>query len=205
MSAVLTVLRSGGTYTSDHVERLRQQVARFAPSAYFMCLRDDGVTTLPLPFAHNWPLEHDWPGWWSKIEAVRFVGPILFMDLDTTIVGDLGPLLEAATLHRFIALRDFNARADEMGSGLMAWSGDMSVVYDRFLEDPAGHMDRCRTPQAWGDQGFIDPLTAQCRVHWQDILPGAVVSWKKHCRAGVPKDARVICFHGTPKPWEIGQ
>ncbi|MDG3040443.1 hypothetical protein [Roseicyclus marinus] len=199
MPAVLTVLRSGGIYTSDHVERLRQQVARFAPSADFLCLRDDDAA------AKADRPRHDWPGWWLKIEAFRFPGPILFTDLDTTIVGDLGPLLDAAEMHRFVALRDFNARADEMGSGLMAWSANMHSIYDTFLKDPQGHMDRCRTPQAWGDQGFIDPLTAAYRVHWQDILPGAVVSWKKHCRAGVPEGARVICFHGTPKPWEVGQ
>jgi len=30
------------------------------------------------------------------------------------------------------------------------------------------------------------------------------VSYKVHCRAGVPAGARVVCFHGRPKPWDPG-
>lgn len=186
---IVTVLKSGGEYRSEHVDRLRAQCARFAPDAEFVCLDDER-------------LEHSWPGWWSKIETFRIVGPVLYMDLDTTIIADLTPLLAVAEQHEFVALRDFNPSQREMGSGLMAWSGDMSRIYDEFADDPHGHMDRCRTPRFWGDQGFIEPLT-QGREYWQDLLPGAVVSYKKHCRGGVPDGARVICYHGKPRPWEV--
>ncbi|MBC7282568.1 hypothetical protein [Hoeflea sp.] len=143
-----------------------------------------------------------WPGWWSKIETFLIQGPVLYMDLDTTVIGDLSPLLTVAETHKFVALRDFNPSQRQMGSGLMAWSGDMRRIYDEFAAAPAAHMKRCTTSQAWGDQGFIEPLTLD-REYWQDLLPGAVVSWKKHCGSGVPEGARVICFHGKPRPWEI--
>lgn len=188
---ILTVLRSGGEYTKDHVERLRWQCDRYAFGVEFHCLTDlDGT------------LQHGWPGWWSKIEAFNIKGPVLYMDLDTTVRGDLSPLLAMAEKHDFIALRDFNPNQREMGSGLMAWSGDMSRIYDEFTEDPEGHMARCRTPRYWGDQGFIEPLTPG-RKYWQDLLPGAVVSYKMHCRNGIPEGARVICYHGKPRPWEV--
>ena len=124
------------------------------------------------------------------------------MDLDTLVCGPLDPLLEAAETHHFIALRDFY-RPNQMGSGLMAWSGDMSRLYRAFAENPTGHMDRCRTPTRWGDQGFIDPLTKD-RRHWQDVLPDKVVSWKVHCKDGIPDTASVVCFHGQPRPWDVG-
>lgn len=173
------------------MERLRAQCAIHAPGVPFECLDDAS-------------LQHDWPGWWAKMEMFRLSGPVLYMDLDTSVIGDLSPLLGAVQCHDFIALRDFNPRMREMGSGLMGWSGDMSRLYRAFAEDPEAHMARCRTAKAWGDQGFIEPLTVG-RTHWQDILPGAVVSWKKHCAGGVPSDARVICFHGKPRPWDVGQ
>jgi hypothetical protein len=126
------------------------------------------------------------------------------MDLDTTVRGDLTPLLDAAEAHDFIALKDFNPHIREMGSGLMAWRGDASHIYDAFRANPAEQMERCTTPRWLGDQGFIEPLT-EGRAYWQDILPGAVVSWKKHCQQGVPDSARVICFHGKPRPWEVDE
>ena len=186
---ILTVCKSGGEYRAEHVDRLRGQCDRHAAGVPFLCLDDDA-------------LEHGWPGWWSKIEAFKIKGPVLYMDLDTTVRGDLSPLLAMAEQHEFIALRDFNPAHREMGSGIMAWSGDMTRIYDAFTQDPAGHMARCTTSRHWGDQGFIEPLTPG-RKYWQDLLPGAVVSYKKHCLDGIPEGARVICYHGKPRPWDV--
>lgn len=189
-ACILTVLRSGGEYRREHADRLRAQCAVHAPGVEFVCLTEGAG------------LVSDWPGWWAKIEAFRHAGPVLYMDLDTTVCGPLAPLLEAAEQHDFIALRDFNPGQREMGSGLMAWRGDMSHLVREFERDPAEHMARCTVPRWWGDQGFIEPLTPS-RTYWQDLLPGAVVSWKKHCQNGVPSGTRVVCFHGKPRPWEV--
>lgn len=191
MSArILTVFREGGDYRPEHVERLRRQCAVHAPGTPFTCLQG------PL-------LEHDWPGWWSKIHVLREPGPVLYMDLDTAIVGCLTPLLAAAPQHRFIALRNPLPTPSRFGSGLMAWSGDMGHVYARFAKDPAHHMRRCTTRFLWGDQGFISE-TETPNALWQDLLPGQIVSWKVDCKGGVPSDARVVYFHGTPRPWDVG-
>lgn len=187
---ILTVLRESEEYNRDRVNRLARQCDRYAPGVPFLCL--DHTT-----------LMHDWPTWWCKIECFLIKGPVLFMDLDTHIVGSLAPLLEVVQHHPFVALRDFNAKRNEMGSGLMSWNGDVSKVYHEFLRDPEGNMMACTTRERWGDQGFIDKVMPD-RVYWQDIVPGAVVSWKKHCRGGIPPEARVVCFHGKPKPWDIG-
>lgn len=194
---ILTVLRSGGEYRPEHVERLRTQCAEFAPGTEFLCLTDMNV-----PGGQR--LRHGWPGWWSKIEAFRLRGPILYLDLDTTITGSLTGLLGVARDEPFTVLRDFNPGQREMGSGLMAWNGDMRRLYKAFVADPEKHIAENNSARWWGDQGFIERRTTK-RAYWQDCLPGAVVSWKKHCGSGVPDDARVICFHGRPRPWEVGQ
>lgn len=194
MTRIFTVLRSGGEYRPEHVERLRRQCAVHAPGVEFVCLSDVGVPAL----------RHDWPGWWAKIELFRFTGPILYMDLDTTVCGDLAPLLDAAQRHEFIALRDFSPTRKGMGSGLMAWAEDARWIYDRFKHDPERYMRECQSFHSWGDQGFINQHTPD-RAHWQDILPGSVVSYKRHCLPKTPEGARVVCFHGNPRPWEIGQ
>lgn len=130
----------------------------------------------------------------------RLLGPALYMDLDTVVVGDLGPLLEVAASREFTVLKDFNPHARDMGSGLMAWSGDMGALYRKFKARPEAHMAMNKSGRWLGDQGFIERSTSR-RSYWQAELPGAVVSWKKHCQKGIPEGARVICFHGQPRPW----
>lgn len=187
---ILTVFREGGDYRPEHVERLRQQCAQHAPGTEFVCLQGD-------------LLFEKWPGWWAKMSLFRYAGPILYFDLDTSIVGSLAPLLEAAQKNRFVALRNPLSTPSRFGSGIMAWSGDMSHVYHRFRRNPEEHMHRCTTQALWGDQGFIAE-TEVPDAHWQDLLPGQIVSWKVDCKQGVPKQARVVYFHGKPRPWDIG-
>lgn len=68
-----------------------------------------------------------------------------------------------------------------------------------FIANPSGHMQRCRTRERWGDQGFLMPLIGRA-ARWGSN----VVSWKVHCRDGIPSGADVVCFHGKPRPWEVG-
>lgn len=197
---ILTVLRAGGDFRAAHVHALRAQVLRHAPGAPFMCLTDD-AGLLREPWAL--PLRTDWPGWWAKIEAFGVRGPCLYMDLDTVLTGGLRPLLDIAASHDFVALADFDPGSGRgMASGLMGWRGDLSAVFAAFAADPAGHMAANATPRWWGDQGFIERAGPR-PAYWQDLAPGAVVSWKRHCADGAPAKARVVCFHGKPRPWEI--
>ena len=192
---IVTVLRSGGEYLPEHVERLRKQCRKHS-KAEFVCFADTDVPGRK-------PLLHGWPGWWSKIHVFRLHGPCFFVDLDTTICGDIASLLDLAKAHPFIALRDFNFPVRIMGSGVMAWSGDMRHLYRTFASDPERHMLENRSGRWLGDQGFLERRTQP--EFWQDLAPGAVVSWKKHCGNGIPEGARVVAFHGRPRPWEVGQ
>lgn len=193
---ILTVLRSGGVFRPEHVVRLQNQCARHAPDVPFFCLTD-----VDLPCGVH--MTHRWPGWWAKMNLFQIEGPVLYMDLDTSVTGDLGPLLASVQRERFIALRNPLPTPSKFGSGLMAWSGDMKHVHERFLSSPEMHMRRCSTPRLWGDQGFLSE-TETPSAYWQDLFPGEVLSWKVDCTAGVPAEARIVYFHGEPRPWEIG-
>jgi hypothetical protein len=54
----------------------------------------------------------------------------------------------------------------------------------------------------WGDQGFLSAHGLGQAQRWQSVVPGQLYSYKAHCRgrAVPPPDARVICFHGEPRP-----
>lgn len=199
---VLNTLAGGGregVYTALWVERLRAQVAaNLAQPHRFVCYSD--VEVLGIREA----LRHSWPGWWAKMELFRRRGPALYLDLDTIVLGPLDDLAAQALSGGFTMLRDFY-RGDGLGSGLMAWDGEVAVerLYRAFADDAAGAIERTHG----GDQVFLETATEAAGFavqRWQDVLPGQVVSYKaQHCEAGPPPSARVLCFHGHPKQSDL--
>lgn len=213
MINVVTVLRSGGEFTPAHVAAIRDQVAHHLDAAAhcFLCLTDQVAAVEKLGVMAI-GLEHDWPGWWSKIELFNLRHPRpfwLYLDLDSIAVGNLGPLRRIAERGRFTMLSDFYRRGDA-ASGLMCWrETDLRAIHARFREDPA----RWMAEFAEGDQGFIKDCILRGFVpqpdRWQEELRGEVVSYKADLagdldgqrRVSIPPAARLICFHGRPRPW----
>lgn len=201
---IALVLRSGGDYDAEYVERICAALDVCAPGINRVCLSD-----VEIRGAERIPLEHDWPGWWSKMELFRpdVAGDLLYMDLDTMPVAGLAPLLSQCNGHA-IALRDFY-HPSRIGSGLMYLPESVRpLVWDRFTANPAGVMRRYseRKVERWGDQAFLSDVLAQAPLRWQDIVPGAVVSYKADVRraGALPAGASIVCFHGKPRPRDVG-
>lgn len=203
------VLRSGGDFTPEHVATLARGIQGHHPGAEIHCLTDmpldcKGVTALPL--------KHNWPGWWSKMELFRpdLAGDCLYMDLDTTIVGDLSDIASVDCL---------TVPADFYWPGTRKIQSSFMFIPDRcrnqiwkaWTENPKRHMRECVTRHRWGDQGFLQRYWKDAQ-RWQEVLPGQVISYKCHVRRRksarefgtgyLPENARVVCFHGKPRPWD---
>jgi hypothetical protein len=208
---ILSVLKTGGIYRPAHVMELRAQCSNWAACEAFACLTDTLV-----PGVLSRKLVHGWPGWWSKIELFRpGLFPdglrILYLDLDTVVVGSLARIL--ARPERILALEDFYRHpptfARGLGSGVLAWTaGDplLTGFYEEFAADPDRYMRACGTG---GDQRYLE-IALTCAgawdqiTFWQDVCPAAIVSYKVHCATGqIRPGAKVVCFHGRPKPWEV--
>lgn len=197
---VITVLKSGGDFKPLHVQALQRQVSKWAPDATFECLTDvkiDGVETRPL--------KQKWPGWWSKLELFdpELTGDFLYMDLDTVIVG---PLDDLARVDKLALLRDFYRDGKKLKEGLQSSvmflpEREREVVWDDFTANPALSMMLHRYG---GDQKLLEMFYLNRAARWQDVLPGQFASWKVTCAKGVPPEARVVVFHGKPRPWECG-
>jgi hypothetical protein len=154
-----------------------------------------------IPEVEALPLAFEWPRWWSKLEVFQptLSGGLLFFDLDTVIVGDLTDIVHTQQL---TLLEDFYRPAN-LGSGLMYLPENVrSEVWDRWMDGPDKHMRHFR-----GDQNFLQAVWGDRPARWQHELPGQVVSYKVHVRrtGRVPRDARVICFHGHPRPWKLNK
>lgn len=194
---MICVLRTGGEYTPSLVVRLRDSLAKHAPGRKFVCLTDTPIAGVECKF-----LDYDWPGWWAKMELFRpdIKGDLLFFDLDTIVVGDVTPLLG---LNRLAMLRDFY-RKDHLGSGLMYLpEAYRAEIWNDWCLSPARFMAECGS---LGDQNFLERYWLGKAARIQDLVGEQVLSYKVHVRGQkhLPRDARVVCFHGKPRPWEIG-
>lgn len=201
------VLRSGGEFGPEHVQWLAGKVDLLqwlvaetdviGKADVLQCLSDVPVRGVP-----TIPLQHGWPGWWAKMELFRpdIPGDLLYLDLDTVVRGDLQPLIDAAG-GRTTMLSDFYW-PEHPASGLMYIAErDKAKVWQAWCRHPETHMRRRGGRGTLGDQGFLGRVLGAGVQRWQDVAPGQVASYKVHCRQGPPRDARVICFHGNPRPW----
>ena len=197
---VFCVCKSGAEYDSEWVRKLRDGVKRNLTIPYeFVCLNDidlslEGVTPVPL--------RHKWPGWWAKVELFREVnGPSLYFDLDTVIVGNIDHLTGG---EEFKAIRNFHD-PKMIGSAVMWFPKPMKHVYERFCEKPfkwIEYHNRKQDGPYLGDQAFIWNSLGR-NVKTFDMEKDGIVSYKFHCRDGLPKNARVVCFGGKPKAYEV--
>lgn len=178
----------------EYVARLRGMAKRHMPVPHrFVCL-SDGVhdcETIPV----------DEPGWWAKLALFRpglfpFGERVVYLDLDTVIVGSLGPLLTWNGI--FGALGPFRGGGgDQIGSAVMSWrSGFGSDIWTAWVD--AGK------PQiSGGDDHWIFGRYPQAH-RLQVEVPG-IYSYKFHkCREAPPKDAMLVCFANRPKPHDCG-
>lgn len=191
------VLKSGGAYYASYVyalrNALREHVSYWSDSR-FICLTD-----IDLPSINTLPLKDGLPGWWSKIEIFKIMGPVVYIDLDTIIVDSLDPLVEGVKnlhLNQFMMLQAFNRR-EKWASGIMGWKGNWSWLHEVFNPKTMNGYRR--------DQRYIKRALLARGVNIravQDDLSG-VYSYKHHCTGELPPDARVICFHGKPRPDDV--
>lgn len=176
------VLRSGGDFGPEHVQWLAKQVPGL------VCLSD-----VPVPGVETIALEHDWPGWWAKLEMFgpSLEGDVLMIDLDTVVLR-MPEASETTVLENY-------ADPGWMGSGLMyVTAEDRARVWEAWIANPAKHIRENQRWPKWGDQGFLQDHIGNA-ARW-----GAEVrSYKMHCMAGLPAGTDVVVFHGKPRPWDV--
>jgi hypothetical protein len=208
MLTVACVWKTGGQYDRhDYVGRMARAVARnLARKHRFVCLTD--APKVPAG-VRRIPLQHKWPGFWSKVELFRpklFNGPVIYLDLDTVICGPLDPIADAIASHPLVCSWDM--MHGWINSSFLAWNLDLSCVYDAMAANPAGTMKaHDGGGLLWGDQGHLQATLQQRRIAWewaQDVVPDAV-AWQPIPLRGSPPEpgVSVSMWYGHPKPHEV--
>ena len=214
MLKTIVVLKTGGVYDDRYATRIVKRLQQYADLGPIQVLTDNEKYLTKNPFTSKALMYPDLKGYWAKLELCRpdIDGDIFYVDLDTDIVGDLATVIQCCYEYdKPIMLRDFYF-PERLASGVM-WLPESyrRKVWEKFSEDPNGHMFECST---YGDQKFFESVFGSDALAWQDLIgEGTIVSYKKDIADQAPphlnlkavdaSNASIICYHGRPRPHEI--
>jgi len=199
----------GNAYTIDYVQNLKRGVDKYLSEEHTFNIFTDRKDQIPqleelgtIRFVPDLGVEKKW--WYKMYMFARHFGvsgPVLYLDLDVIIIGDLDPLVTRD--NKFRIIHDFNRsnvgpHYNKSNSSAMSWNFEHhTYMWDRFKLDIPKHTTRMA-----GDQDFIH-LNAIDREWWPDNW---IVSYKWEYRKGKqydPVQTKILVFHGKPKPHEI--
>lgn len=204
----------GDRYKAEHVNRLARQVARhYARPHRFLCVTNQTarVECETVPDLEDFAAVRSLhgPAFPSCYRRLRLFHPdaaqsfgerFVAVDLDAVILGDLAPLWDRPD--DFVAWRDpfYGHRGQICGSMMLLRAGARPRVWTDF--DPsASPIAAWRAGFRGSDQAWISLATRGEVATW--TRDDGVYSYRGDLRSGVrPADARIVMFHGNPKPWD---
>ena len=220
----------GTRFGPDYVNVLRSAVKEHLGLPHrFVCLTnqpegiDPGVEVMPVPEFGVPETEWTKRGCWPKVALFKrgvFEDDeiVLYLDLDVLVVGGLAPFVELVRWESaFYTLREWNPplmralplalRPDRGSQGsVYVWrAGEQRHVFDHFT----GHVEEVRASY-WSDRFYLPKIARNPRYLPHDWC----LSFKNHClapwplnlvraEARLPQGARVIVFHGKPRPMDV--
>ena len=220
---VVLCMKWGTLYPADYVNVLFNACTRHLLRPFrFVCLTDDatgflpGIEAMPIPDIGLAPDQWFLPGIWPKLAIYKaglhgLRGRALFIDLDMLVVGDLEALFDHGT--GFVCIDSGPAWENppregpgQVATGIFAFDlGTETQILDAFLADPPGAL-----AQFQNEQDFVGAHARSMAF----FPPGWVLSFKRHLRRAVgldlllppmepPASARVLAFHGKPRPADL--
>jgi len=189
----------GDKFSEDYVYNLKSMVERNTTVPHqFVCFSDrelEGIKTAKLISGYQ--------GWWNKMQMFntdfRLGNRVVYLDLDTLIVGNIDWLLEYDGM--FMGIEDLGAVNEHqpelkgrLQSGVMAWDYRLnSHLWNRFTS--SGESQRYR-----GDGEYLNHIVPKYQRDFiQKRYKGKLKSYKYQVYSeGITDDLSIICFHGRP-------
>ena len=211
-----------------HVRQIHENLQQYCTDFRLTVFTDQHTAipyarTIHLP---NWNLVGPRRLWWYKMYMFaqhEWSGPVLYMDLDTIIIGTIDKFwdYEPGT---FCILQDFNRQFQRQypisNTSVMRFDpGTTLPMYEQFADNPEKYMRQFR-----GDQDYVtDWFKHNTGKTWWPREWAMSYKWElQHggCKTGgldvvypddyyypdveeiVPPECSIVVFHGKPGPYE---
>jgi hypothetical protein len=227
---VVACFKWGSAFTADRVNLLFRAVRdRSSVDLSYVCLTDDPnglddfIEAKAIPEMGLKP--ENWrDGCWPKLSIFKpglFPGAeaVIFIDLDMMVLADIAPFAERVkAMGGLHILREWNPFVYNVlpvawrpyrgaQSALFGFRpGEMDYVFETFCAAPEAELKR-----AHNDQSYLS-VAARKIHHWPHDW---CVSFRRHCAwywplslvfsPTRPRRARIVVFHGKPRPWDLVQ
>lgn len=233
MKPVVVCMKWGTLYGPEYVNILARAVQHHSSYDHrFVCITDnnegiiDSVETVPLPnldldqsyWKHGgWPKLSIFNGAWLN-HTTSEVTPVLFLDLDTVICGNIDEMFEiiaSDTSGGVTMIKEWKRFVDYINpmrpqkamSSIFGFQfGTERQIWSQFSRDPNGERKKYRI-----EQYFLADQASQVRFWKHDWI----ISFKRHLLSpafGVrdgssikqpPHGTKMVAFHGEPRPIDV--
>ena len=199
----------GTEFSAEYVNKLFRGIQRHSTIPLnFICYTDDptGVDCETRPFVE--PLMH----WWYIIglfnPAHGFKEKTVYFDLDTVILQNIDHILSMDV--EFATLRDFY-RPYGLQTACILWEPEWGVfIWERLKSQYSSLLDyQTLLKFDGGTNRFLEESvgTGPTITRIQDRFPDHCISYKVHIRDKQRPcnfdQARIVFFHGKPRPHEV--
>jgi hypothetical protein len=210
MKVTFACVRSGTRYGPEYVERLRNGIRRHAAPGSFdiACFTDqpdqiEGVKMHPVPGGLL--------GWWAKLALLQYTWRqtrrIVYIDLDTAVVGDLTPLQNVGA--DFAICENFTRAAGNL-NWPCRYGSCVMVLNPSFGDDAFNRAAVLVCDSVWmakhgryGDQRVIEECVPDAAILQRLMPPGFFLGYR-HLTSVRPASASLVIFAGSHKPHNCG-
>eukprot|EP00939_MAST-03C_sp_MAST-3C-sp1_P000789 g789.t1 len=205
----------GKKYGTDYVRNLRRGVRRHLRHPHtFICFTDEPTSLRGIDGVIARPLAKGWTGWWNKATLfspeARLTGRILYIDLDTILVGPLDPVLDFRGRFATLSTDNFlnEGRVGGLNSSVMLWRADPSASSDLDMREIYERLVRYKADSVGKFVHRFDHWLEMNLAHvprLQGLYPGMFVEYANDCKDGnaPPASSSVVNFPLQPKPHNV--
>lgn len=140
-------------------------------------------------------------------EEAKLDGPVLCLDLESIILGDLSPMINKVIMMKKNQKLLFTCEAafhkNKIGGGVIGFIPNSNLT--RLLWDPIiKNRQYIERITKGSERAYYRKMFKSRHVgFWEKYFPGKILSYKKDCKEGPQEGAVLIRFHGRPRPHEI--
>ena len=211
-------------YNISYVEILYNSVKRNLSLPFnFYCLTThpeeiNSSNIIPIALEKDIMFESDKKRWWYKSNLFNehnWEGQILYLDLDTVIIGSLDKFFEWE-VDKFRICQDFNRHAmpnyTVSNSSVMGFNANTHTnFYNEFQEEKVENIRRHLGDQNWltrilGESKCWWPKEWAMSYKWEVLKGGLKRMGTEDYNSDITelhKDTSVLVFHGKPNPSEV--